>query len=364
MAFNAIKEGTSYYVLFEGGGVKRRIKKKSEDWVRLGFDSCKTLEEAREWCKSLTARDRLERREARRQKIQIRLETEGLSKCAWLPPSKVTDFEAKLRTYKLIEKHWSVAKSAILQMGTEPHKWKDVPFRFYDYCEARSWSLDYANTIRRAMNAWGEYFCSQGYSPIKYPTGTDRNRMQRAYEAFRPKRGQRNRRRASGRLSFALLEEHQGKFSEAEVNWLYLSRAFGLRPEELNVSLKDPTKHYVNKKKTVLKVYQPKLERSTPNPLERWKAIPIKTPEQQKALDLLSKDFRMPRAMHGLVDALGRKITAYGGRKDFFPVMAKKFGRDKASQWLGHRSVDTAVRHYDDPISNAPGFDEDDEEAA
>jgi hypothetical protein len=357
MAYNVCREkgGKSFYVLFEGDGVRRRIKRSSSDWSQLGFSDCKNIEEAKELAKRLTLQDKARRIEARRQRIQQRLEDEGILACAWLPPLKVAEFESLLRIYKVTPKHWSAAKHAILKIGLDPRLWRKNAFRFYDYFRDRGWSLKYCNTLRRTLNAYAEFFTDDNCSPIPPPTGTERNRIVLAHEQMK------GRAKPSGRLSFSLLEANRERWGEATYNWLYISRAFGLRPEELEVSLRTEKKWLYNPKKNALHIYMPKAERVEMNPLKRWKTIPIKTPEQTKALALIQSGvFKKPsrKSMKGLSDMLGRIVTYYGGRKDFYPVMAKLYGEAEASSWLGHRSVETARRYYDDIITNAPWMDE------
>jgi hypothetical protein len=357
------KEGKGWAVFYESKAVPRRRVRKSE-LPALGFGNCTTVEEARQVKDALNAQERVRRRADREALATDNARKIQETHSAFLPEPFLSEFSAELEYRKIRPAHWHTAMRAIAAIGEPPERWRFVAPKFYDFIRRNGFSIPYLKVIRRAVNEWG-YFLSEKlgrpFRPIPFPTGRDRNAIVLAYEKF--SRGPKRRCRPSGRLSFHLLEDIKGRFDEAEYRWLYVSIAFGLRPEELDTSLTDPTKHAIRTRDGVthLHVYQPKAERFEVNPLRRWKKIPVKTEEQAKALQMLREGVVKPpkNRMAGIQDFRGRPVTYYGGRKEFFPSMRTRFPEADVSRWLGHRSLDTARKHYDDPTMDAP-----DDEAA
>jgi hypothetical protein len=363
MGYFVSREGKGWAVFYESKAVPRRRVRKA-DLANLGFGSCVTIEDARKVKDALNAQEKVRRRSDREQLQKQNARELQETHSAFLPEPFLSEFTAELHHRKIRAAHWHTAMRAIVAIGEPPERWRFVASKFYDFIRTNGFSIPYLKVIRRAVNEWG-YFLSEKlgrpFRPIPFPTGRDRNAIVLAYEKY--SRGPKRRCRPSGRLSFQLLEKHHNRFDEAEYRWLYVSIAFGLRPEELDVSLADPTKHAIRTKDGVthLHIYQPKAERFEINPLRRWKKIPVKTSEQAKALEMLAQGIVKPpkNRMAGITDFRGRPVTYYGGRKEFFPSMRIRFSEADVSRWLGHRSLDTARKHYDDPTADAP-----DDEAA
>jgi integrase len=164
-------------------------------------------------------------------------------------------------------------------------------------------------------------------------------------------------------MSFKLLRESRRLFTPDEYAWLFIERAFGLRREEMETSLRSEKTHVIRGQ--TLYVYQPKLERTVLRPNDRWKKIPAVLPEQREALALIrAGKFTCPRSLRGLRDSAGRKLTWNCGRKDFYPAMvAAGYDRATVSVWLGHRDLSTARQYYDDPLDQSPFAAEDDDAA-
>lgn len=358
------KGSRTWRVLFESVKVPKRTVKKTE-WPNLGFDRCPTIDAARELCKSLNAHEKIKRQEEHRNGVMRRLDSEGLSRCAYLPAALVKEFESGLRDRKIRAEHWRTALKGILVADIPPSEWKEKCTRFYDWFRDNAYSIDYVNTLRRAINTWGEFYTDrrgERFKPLPPPTGQHRISIMLAYEAYRPKLGQKGRRRPSGRLSFKHLATLKDKFTASEWNGLFVSISFGLRPEEIQKSLRTPGKSAVAKDRSYIKVYQYKMERVEPNPIKRWKKIEVKTSEQRQAVEIIrSGGFILPRTqkLTGLIDSRGREIDLYGGRKEFYPTMSKLFGKASVQDWMGHMSSDTGKRFYDDVEENAPDEEED-----
>lgn len=159
---------------------------------------------------------------------------------------------------------------------------------------------------------------------------------------------------ASDPLYPNVLEAQKGNLLEENYNWLFLSVWFGLRPHEID-NLKDPKswKMSVNKKgRMLLHIYQPKLIK-VPK-LKRWKVIPLKYKEQEKAFKIIEAgNFRKPiyKVMHNW---FGEGITHYGGRKGFTDLMLEKGEKfEEVSMWMGHTTLDRIYRDYKDRLKTS-----------
>ncbi len=331
----------------------RYIAKKSKEFRRLGFDREMSISQAKRHAESLRAQHTLLNEERRIARIQSKIELGNTIECAYLPDDLRREFEGELQARKIRKDHWETTKGLIRTWPRHPKEWRKFQAEFYQRLATRGYSLDYCGRLRRAMNEWGDFFTEKyevRFSPIKAPTGSDRSKIALSYERFQTTR----RKRPSGRLSLRLLDQNRDKFSHAEYMWLFISITFGLRPEELEISLRDPQKHAVKGK--YLYVYQPKLERTMVDARKRWKKIEAVLPQQETALKwIVEGKFERPRTLKDMIDSYGRRLTHYAGRKEFFPFMINKgFDEHKVTRWLGHRDSGTARRHYDDPFDSSP----------
>lgn len=355
MGYSVTKSRAQWRLIHEHweNGERRRRHVKRAEWKGLGLEGCKTIEEARAIVKHLNAKERVREQERRRNRIEARRRQEDLIECAHLPSALIVEFEREvLAAKRLREPHWAEAKRAIRAVKAQPADWYFKPHPFYDYFRERGHSPDYCGRILRMINEWGRFYCrriNSFWQDVPKPRGKFLNEIRRAYEA---KTGG-GRYRA--RLSFELLESKKAHLSRAEYAWLFISVAFGLRPEEINHSLRTEGRWGV--REDALFVYQPKLERTESNPKRRWKRIDMKLPEQRTALKMImAGEFKAPTRKK-LKTLFGPKATLYGGRKEFFPRMRKLFDPLTVARWMGHTTLETARRHYDDPEDDFP-FDE------
>jgi hypothetical protein len=356
MAYSVCKHKKGWRVIWQEGGGKKRAFKKSE-FGDTGFANCKTIEQAREVAKTLNSDIKLKREETKRNALLARQAKEDLLTCAALPPAFRVEFEKVFVPNTIRASHWETAKKIIRNVGVAVGDWETKKELFYEQFAGRHYSTSYSNRIRIIVNKWASFLGKKTGMYVEHvpaARGTWANRIRRAYETHNTSNKNR-RRRPSGRLSFELLNEHKERFEKAEYNWLFISIAFGLRPEEMEFSLRTAKKWV--RKDDALFVYQPKLERTEPNPKKRWKKIPFKTEEQKTAIKMImSGEFRKPgvKKMRKIVDNHGRKVTYYGGRKEFYPSMGKRFEKADVSKWLGHKNLETAFSFYDDPEDDDP----------
>ncbi len=347
MGYCVLKSRNGWRVLWEHweGGKRTKRHVKREELPSLGLAECKNIEEARDVVRHLNAKSRVLVEEKRRNKIAERRRRENLVECAHLPTLYVDEFRKQVVLAKgLREPHWEAAKRAIRAINRPPADWYFFPQDFYNYFTLKARSPDYSNRIIRALNEWGRFFCRKTntfWQDIPKPRGKFLNQIRAAYE----KRTAGGRYRA--RLSLDLLQSKKNQLAREEFGWLLIAVAFGLRPEEINKSLRQSGKWGV--RDDALFVYQYKLERVEPNPKKRWKRIDINLPHQREAMKvIMSGEFRPPTRKK-LKDVFGPKMTYYGGRKEFFPAMRKSYDAYTVSKWMGHSTLETAMRHYDDP---------------
>ncbi len=347
MGYSICKDKNSFRIIYEkwvdGKPTKRHIKQ--AEWNNLGFAISMSFNQAREVAKSLNADLKIAKQEERRNRLEIKRYQDNLEKCAHLPDIYVIEFEKDIIAGKGIRNdHWESAKRVIRSVNLKTKDWYFLSHNFYTHFEKLGYSIDYSNRIRRLLNEWGRFFSRKKnafWQDIPAPRGKFANRIRESYEK------KTNGGRYRARLSLDRLKENRTQLSKPEYNWLLISVAFGLRPEEINRSVKTTGKWGF--KNNALYVYQYKLERIEPNAKRRWKKIDIKFPHQKDALKIImSGDFRAP-SRATLHKVFGEKTTYYCGRKEFFPFMKKHFDAYTVSCWLGHKSLETARRYYDDP---------------
>ena len=350
MGYAICTDKKSFRIIYEkwvdSKPTKRHVKQ--AEWPNLGFSLSMTLEQARAIARSLNANLKISKLEERRNRLEVRREKDNLEKCAYLPDVYVLQFEKDIVDGKDLRiDHWESAKKVIRIVNLNTTDWYFLSHKFYSHFEKLGYSIDYSNRIRRLLNEWGRFLSRQKNSfwqDIPAPRGKFANRIREAYEK------KTNGGRYRARLSMVKLQSAKSLLSKAEFNWLLISVAFGLRPEEINKSLKIDGRWGF--KENSLFVYQYKLERVEPNAKRRWKKIDIKFPHQKEAIKaIMSGDFSPP-SRRTLRTVFGEKTTYYSGRKEFFPFMKKHFDAYTVSAWLGHRSLETARRYYDDPADD------------
>lgn len=366
MGYYVSKEGKNggWYVEHEARGKRRRVRKKDREWELLGFANCKTIVDARLNAKQLTLDEKRNRKTANFMALE-NLSKELNEKLATIFPSKVLeDFErTKIGKKQTTKARWITAKKAALAVGLPLREWNNSQEDFYNWFEEKRFSPDYSNRLIKLLNRWGKFYShrlDRSYNEIDSVRGDMAIRLARAQEKAKGRAGK------SKRLSFALLEKKKRELRPDTYKWLYLSVAFGLRPEEINTSLQTKGKwgEKIENGELGLHIYQPKLERKFSNPKKCWKRIPIRTKEQKTALTFVREQEFAAISYRTLLNEIrkvfGRGFTTYAGRKEFFPyLVGQGFARADVSKWLGHRSLETAVRHYDDPEDDAlPDIDD------
>jgi hypothetical protein len=355
MPYHAYKEGKGFRIVHESwrDGARQRRTVPRAEWPGMGLEPDKGLEAAREALKHLNS---LEHEERGRQRAVKRLEADAEADYLYLPKALVRDFEKEVftdsdRNHK--PAHWAAAKKLIRAMGLPPKDWKFKRKLFYQWLreKPRCYSPDYSTDILRMVNMWGEYLCyrtNSFWSPIPPPSGPEMVAIRRRY--FEKSKGGRD----SARLSLATLEEKGGELPEAEHNWLYVSVAFGLRPEEIDRALSDEQYHRIEGE--TLKIFQFKLERLGYPWKQCWKAVTVELPHQLAALELLKRGAPLKRpGRKRLKKWFGKRMGYYGGRKEFAPYMRKQgFSAYQVMRWMGHQDLQTLRKNYDKADSDAP----------
>lgn len=358
MPYHAYKEGKGFRIVHESwkDGERQRRTVPQAEWPGLGLEADKGLDAAREALKHINS---LEQEERGRQRILRQVEQSAEADYRYLPKALVTEFEAnvlKNSDRPIKQAHWQAAKKLIRAVGLAPKDWKFNRRVFYQWMrdKSRRYSPDYSTDILRVVNMWGEYLCyrtNSFWAPIPPPKGPELVAIRRAY--FDKTKGGRD----SARLSLVQLEAKGREIPEAAHNWLYVSVAFGLRPEEIDRALSDEQYHRIEGE--TLKVFQFKLERLGYPWKQCWKAITVELPHQLAALELLKRGAPLKRPGRKMLKKwFGKKVGYYAGRKEFAPYMRKQgFSAYQVMRWLGHQDLQTLRKNYDKADSDAPEED-------
>lgn len=334
------------------------------DWLQHGFTFEMSLDQAKERAKSLNAQAEVVRWGETKAKIRERLKEEDTVECAFLPPLIVAQFEKEILFEKLargtenvkqknkIESHWRMVKKIIREISLPPKEWNEKAYRFYNLFVNREMSPSYVQKVLRILNEYGYFLArreDKAFLPIPAPRGAEAQRIADAFfEATDSGEGE-----ASDPLTPAMLDSKREAMRPDHYNWLFISIWFGLRPFEID-QLRDPKTWKVTVGKNgrkLLHVYQPKLI-TVPKP-KRWKVIPVKTKEQNRALAMIeAQTFKRPiyKSMHSWFDG----VTLYGGRKGFTDLMLERGEKfEEISLWMGHRTLDRTYRDYKDRLKTS-----------
>lgn len=324
------------------------------EYARLGIHKDMTREEVRAIIKQCNASNELRRRENVRNRIRGRIKLDMTIECAHLPEVFVNKFEQthlptrylgnEPRLQKVL-KLWVAAKKVILTIERPMDQWWRYPEPFYAYFEKRAYSPGYVDNILTALNAWLDFLGAEQnkhYRPVPAPSTVWAARLADAFEES-------GKSKSSLPLTPEMLKAAQQKkpFTPGHYNWLYVTVWAGLRPNEVSALL--------NKKRTriryqdgtpILEVYQAKLK-NVPKREDRWKYIPLFLKEQQHILEIIESGV--------LEEPLAKTISErwpgcfqYAGRKGFHELMVTRYGQPELEvvRWLGHRSLDMAMKHY------------------
>jgi len=347
----------------KGKKSERKIKDiPKQDWQQHGFAMALTYDEAKAKAKSINAQAEVRRWGEKKARIRARLQKEDTIECAFLPPIFVQEFESEILFEKLargsddthfknkIESHWRAAKRIIREISIPPKEYNLKAYKFLNLFKKKQMSPSYVQKVLRILNEWGYFMArkeDKAFLPIPSPRGGEAQRIADAFFEKTPS----GEGEASDPLSPQMLEKQKGNLIPENYNWLFISVWFGLRPFEID-GMKEAKnwKASISKSgRTLLHVYQPKLI-GVPKP-QRWKVIPVKYPEQEKALTIIQAGkFRRPiyKVMHNW---FGEGVTLYGGRKNFTDMMLGKGEKfEMISLWMGHRNLDRTYRDYKDRL--------------
>ena len=230
------------------GGSRAKKPKREWDipkarWPGLGFNSFMTLSEARARAKQLNSQHHLKRQENQLKKIQESQQQSQLRYDAVLPSEFVAEFELRFirkrdsQTEQGLRKNtrayvaWRAAQRMIVAVGVEPSEWFCDTYRIYDYFHSQKMSLRYLSTVLKIANLWGFFISrklARPFLPVPLPRGYERQRLNDAN--FEKKSGVS---RASKPITPADLERaRECRLNRKNLNWLFFSVWFGLRPKE------------------------------------------------------------------------------------------------------------------------------------
>ena len=323
------------HVYYAEGRRKEKWFKDHEAQAR-GFKPGWTIAEAKAWAKVLSAQERTEKLEGKRQRIEARLREQDKALALQEPywSQFVTDWGARIGTKRGLTQCRAVAR-IMSKINLPVERWGAAPHAIHKALENSGLSLDYVWRLLGVINEWGRFLA---YSTGKFYVDVRPPKREQA-EAIRD----RQRRRESQPLTPEKLRSARNGFDPKEYNWLLLTVWFGLRPHEV----KDVHMEVVSEGDLrALQVYQPKL---TKLPKERrYKFIPLLFPEQIKAITLWKTE--------GIKRPLKKTVKKYcgtmlyGGRKGFVELMNQK-GRKlvEISAWMGHRDIERTRRQYEKP---------------
>jgi hypothetical protein len=240
---------------------------------------------------------------------------------------------------------WRAAQKMIVAIGVEPSEWFYNIHPIYDYFCTMKMSPKYMMSVLKIANLWGFFISRKLARPflqVPSPRGYERQRLIEAnYEKDRGVS------RASKSIGPEDLAKLKGKLNSKNLNWLFISVWFGLRPKEVD-SLKNKelwkTETLANGRK-ILWVFQTKIIALPPE--DRWKPIPILFDEQHFALQIIeAKTFQRP-LIKTMRKHFGKGVLLYAGRKGFSDLMLSKgHAFENISIWMGHSSLQRTWKSY------------------
>jgi hypothetical protein len=337
VAYNLYKDGRVVVDIWEGG--KRLIRRSltKQERADLGIADHLTHEQKRAMVKRLnleTRRDKQRVLTARRLKEAADLDSQ------YTPAPIVEDWWQNIGNLAGFRMpHWNAVKRLIQALDAPPMAWYQKVEFIYAWAIQAAYSPAYTKELIRVLNSYGRHYCRtirEPWEPVPPPRGAWARRVRRAF--YRKTGGSGL---ASAKLPIKAIRAARAELTPSNYAWLFISAAFGLRPEEVNVD-------YFSPKRKELLVYQPKKERlGFPNP-KCWKRIPIKLVVQREALTLVA-ELRGRPSRRVMRKVFGRRVTLYGGRKWFAWYMRRvmKYDPVLVSRWMGHESYDTTRKFYD-----------------
>lgn len=323
------------------------------EYATLGVTTAMSFEQIKAILKKLNIEEDRRQREERRNVIALRLAMEKEIECIHLPQPFVLKFETEHlatrylgnpnRLAKML-KLWSAGQKIIRTVTIPLDKWHRYPEHFFAYFEKHSMSPGYAKNIMSTINMWIDFLGfeqEKHYRQIPTPNSSWRSRVNTAFsEAGKAK--------ASLPITHEMLVNAKPALTEEQANWVYCTIWAGLRPNEATALIKKShTKIRYEGDTPILEIYQSKLK-NVPNIEDRWKRIPLFLPEQLKILAMIESGKIEEPLAKTLSNRFGEGHTLYGGRKGFHDLMVTTYEQPELEvvRWLGHRSLDMAMKHY------------------
>lgn len=335
-----------------GDGKQRVISKSGMEFAELGFRQSMNLEEARAHCRPIQSEKKLAIQAERRGKIEARLKQTRVQASAWLPDNIVHEFEADVLPYKAHPEkphEWALAKEIISSLNYPPSEWYFKPEPIFKPFELKGLGLDYIQRVLRLINIYGAYYSHKrktSFYPIEMPSKNLKEKILRAFHS-----------KGASRQVYALtneaLDAARPKLTNKNYNWLYLTVWLGLRPREVDQLIKSNTPKYwkidtSDKRFTIIRVFQRKLQEKGVEDAKCWKAIPLVEPEQEKCVEIIkSQEFKRPllKTVH---THISDKISLRSGRRYFRTLMRLRGYSDNITwRWMGHLNPKTSQEHYD-----------------
>jgi hypothetical protein len=292
-------------------------------------------------------------REDKRNAVALRMAADKEIECIHLPGPFVEKFEndhlatrysmnpARL---KKVLKLWRAGQKIIRKIKKPVDQWHRYPEPFFKHFVENSVSPGYAKNILSIINIWIDFLGQeQGvmYRPIPAPSNDHQSKINDAFDES-------GNSKASLVITPEMLDKLKTPLKPEQFNWVYCTVWLGLRPNEATALLdKKRTEVVYGGEDPVLKIYQSKLK-NVPKKEDRWKYIPLGLPQQLKCLDMIASGLIEEPLAKTLSNRFGEGHTLYGGRKGFHELMVGRYGQPELEvcRWLGHKSLDMAMKHY------------------
>lgn len=358
MAYSVqFRNGRARIIWYQYSNNKRQesyIKKK--EWTSIGIYEGMTPEEITTKIKSLNSDLTLKRWEAVKNKNAQAKQVEETSFLAHATPNEVEQFlsneiENAVSMTALAEKqlrmHWRSVARMLIKLQKRP--WELSPGSTARYYIQMNWSPSHSRKIHALFNRWGVWISARHNQSFISANLTKRaaKHIGNNYQEYLKRSGTKSK--TSVPLTNAMLAKARNLIHINQYNWMLVSKAFGLRPDETDLLLKeegDGWKVTLNEGVECLDIFQPKLKHLEEH--KQWKLIPILYEHQKEALTIIrSKQFKRP-----LVKTIRKHIdpeaTAYCGRKAFEGEMIEDRGHaiETVAAWMGHQNIKMLWEKY------------------
>ena len=340
-------------------GNKRKFKDLNErEALQFGFNPELSTKEAKLRASQLNLQSRVLDNSGRIARILSRVRNDNDALNSVLGALDVEQFEKeelhKTGYQKDREMHWRKAKKIMVELKIPFERFNKDCYQFYKRFQDEGLSYSYCQKIIWVLNKWGQFQAdkyTKYFRELPYPNSRARFDIEEAYleKNLSTKESQ--------PLIITELKNFKGKIREDWFNWLFIACAFGLRPSEVDALKKpqSPRTWAIDKLKTVdgksvtgLMVSQGKIIKAIGRD-RAIKAIPIITPEQEQALQIIKHQlFNRPSHVRHFKVHFGERRTLYAPRKGFALWMRElKQDQVEYSRWLGHTSVIRTEASYE-----------------